>query len=133
MVESSWSVRLFHDGACPLCAREVALLRRLDRRGAIDFVDIAAPQFDAATFGLRHDRLMARIHAMLPDGRVIDGIEVFRQLYQAVGLGWLVALTRLPGIASMLSWAYDRFAERRLRLTGRCDDRCAVPLRGSGS
>lgn len=105
------------------------MLRRLDRRGAIDFVDIAAPQFDAGAYGLQYERLMARIHATLPDGRVIDGIEVFRRLYQAVGLGWLVALTRLPGIASVLSWAYDRFAERRLALTGRCDQGCAVPAR----
>jgi predicted DCC family thiol-disulfide oxidoreductase YuxK len=34
---------VFHDGACPLCRREIALMRRLDRRGRIEFVDVADP------------------------------------------------------------------------------------------
>ncbi|MFN7323540.1 MAG: DCC1-like thiol-disulfide oxidoreductase family protein, partial [Sphingomonadales bacterium] len=29
------------DGGCPLCRREIALMRRLDRLGRIDFVDVA--------------------------------------------------------------------------------------------
>ncbi len=28
-------VTVWHDGACPLCQREIALMRRLDKRGAI--------------------------------------------------------------------------------------------------
>ncbi|MCA3300536.1 MAG: DUF393 domain-containing protein, partial [Roseomonas sp.] len=35
-------VTVWFDGACPLCLREIALMRRLDRRGAIDFIDIGA-------------------------------------------------------------------------------------------
>ena len=31
---------VWHDGGCPLCRREIALMRRLDRRGAIEFVDV---------------------------------------------------------------------------------------------
>ncbi len=37
-------ITFLHDGECPLCAREVAMLRRLDRgRGRLAFDDIAAP------------------------------------------------------------------------------------------
>jgi predicted DCC family thiol-disulfide oxidoreductase YuxK len=32
---------VWFDGGCPLCRREIALMRRLDRRGRIDFVDVA--------------------------------------------------------------------------------------------
>ena len=32
---------------------------------------------------------MERIHAVLPDGRVVKDVEVFRRLYEAVGLGWV--------------------------------------------
>lgn len=128
------ALTLFHDGDCPLCAREVALLRRLDRAGRIRFLDIAAPDFDAAAHGKTLEALMGSIHARLQDGRWIQGVEVFRQLYAAVGLGPLVALTRLPGIAQALDWGYRVFARNRLRWTGRaqaatqptCTDRCAV-------
>jgi predicted DCC family thiol-disulfide oxidoreductase YuxK len=121
---NAFDVEVFYDGACPMCSREIAMLRRLDGRGRIRFVDIAAPGFDAATLGTTQERLMARIHGRLPDGTLIDGVEVFRRLYGAVGFGPLVALTRLPGIGRVLDLAYDGFARRRLRLAGRCDASC---------
>jgi len=34
------NVTIWFDGACPLCLREIGLMRRLDRRGAISFLDI---------------------------------------------------------------------------------------------
>ena len=127
-----WQVEVFHDGDCPLCAREVALLRRLDRgRGRIRFTDVAAPDFDPAAHGKTHDDFMARIHGRLPDGTWLEGVEVFRRLYAAVGLGPLVAATRLPGVSHLLDAGYRVFARNRLRWTGRCDAACAVPPRGA--
>lgn len=122
-------ITVLHDGECPLCAREVAMLRRLDRgRGRIAFDDIAAPSFDASRLGRSHAELMARIHGLLPDGRIVEGVEVFRRAYAAVGLGWLLAPTRWPLVRPIVDAAYRWFARNRLRLTGRqerCDtDRC---------
>lgn len=123
------SFEVFFDGACPLCRREIALLRRLDRgRGRIRFTDIDAPDFDPAAIGRTHAELMAEIHGRLPDGSLVTGVEVFRQLYAAVGFGLLVAITRLPGIRFVLDAAYALFAKNRLRLTGRCTaESCELP------
>jgi predicted DCC family thiol-disulfide oxidoreductase YuxK len=128
--------RILYDGECPLCVREISMLRRLDRgRGRLDCEDIAAPGFDAARYGRTQHELMARIHGVLPDGTVIEGVEVFRRAYAAVGLGWLVAPTRWPLLRPLADAAYRWFARNRLRLTGRtevCDsDRCAVHARGA--
>ena len=41
---------VWHDGACPLCRREIALMRRLDRAGAIDFVDASDGEAAADTW-----------------------------------------------------------------------------------
>jgi predicted DCC family thiol-disulfide oxidoreductase YuxK len=120
MTESVFEV--FYDGECPLCRREIAGLRRLDREAQIRFTDIAAPSgaARASTFGLEHDQLMARIHGRTADGEIVEGVEVFRQLYGAVGFKTLVGLTRLPGLRSALDAAYTVFARNRLRVTGRC-------------
>jgi predicted DCC family thiol-disulfide oxidoreductase YuxK len=131
-------ITVLHDGACPLCAREVALLRRLDRgRGRIGFEDIATQGFDPARHGRRLDELMARIHGVLPDGRLVEGVEVFRRAYAAVGCGWLLAWTRWPGLRRVAEAGYRAFARNRLRLTGRdapCSDgRCALPGRLAAS
>ncbi|MEM7151621.1 MAG: DUF393 domain-containing protein [Myxococcota bacterium] len=130
-------VEVFFDGECPLCMREINLLRRLDRRrNLIAFTDIAAPDFAPERYDTTMDALMGSIHGRDAQGEWITGVEVFRQLYAAVGLGWLVSLTRVPGIRQLLDAGYRVFARNRLRLTGRntpaCDgDRCSVPAAAS--
>ena len=123
----TFDIEVFYDGKCPLCTREIDMLRRRDRRARIGFIDISAPDFDASTIGLAWETLMERIHGRLPDGTIIEGVEVFRRLYTAIGFGKLVTLTRLPGIAQILDVAYRKFAKNRLRLTGRCmEEACAI-------
>ena len=116
------ALELFYDGACPLCAREARALGRLDRNGRLKLTDLTAPGFDPAEAGVPMERLLARIHGRLPNGTIVEGVEVFRKAYEAVGLRLLVAPTRLPGISWLLDRAYDVFARNRLRLTGRCED-----------
>ena len=123
-METPEIVMLF-DGECPLCMREVRMLRRADKgRGRLGFEDIAAPDFDAAAHGTDLETLMARIHGVLPDGTLIEGVEVFRRAYAAAGLGWLVAPTRWPGLRQLSEGAYRVFARNRLRWTGRANN-CA--------
>lgn len=126
-----FDVEVFYDGACPLCLREIEMLRRKDANRRIRFTDIAAPGFDAASLGIPFATLMARIHGRLPDGTIIEGVEVFRRLYAAVGFESLVAVTRWPGVKQALNASYRLFAQNRLRLTGRCtDESCPTHARG---
>jgi predicted DCC family thiol-disulfide oxidoreductase YuxK len=121
-VNAAWQIEVLVDGDCPLCSREMAFLARRDAgRGRIRFTDIARPGFDPAAYGLDAERVMARIHGVLPDGTVIEGVEVFRRAYAAVGLGWLLAPTRWPGLRRLADLAYRVFARNRLRWTGRAD------------
>jgi predicted DCC family thiol-disulfide oxidoreductase YuxK len=116
----SWQIRVLYDGDCPLCSREIRFLKGRDRgRGRIDFEDIAVSSFDPGVYGLDARQVMARIHGVLPDGTVVEGVEVFRRAYAAVGLGWLVAPTRWPGLRRLADLAYRNFARNRLRWTGR--------------
>lgn len=124
---NEWMVQVFFDGDCPLCLREIRMLQWLDRRGRILFTDIAAPGFDPhVEAGMSMDDLMERIRGRLPDGTDIEGVEVFRRLYGAVGFGLLVPITRIPGISHALDFGYEVFAKNRLKWTGRCDDVCAA-------
>ncbi|MCC9654608.1 thiol-disulfide oxidoreductase DCC family protein [Rhodopirellula halodulae] len=121
-VSNDWQVEVFYDGECPLCLREIKLLRRLDRKHRIRFTDIADPSFRPASYGMTMKDFMDEIQGRLPSGEWITGVEVFRRLYAAVGLKPIVSLTRLPGISHGLEFGYRVFAKNRLRLTGRCDD-----------
>jgi predicted DCC family thiol-disulfide oxidoreductase YuxK len=126
-----FEVEVFFDGDCPLCVREIQLLRKLDEQTRrIRFTDIQAADFSPEAIGLTFPELMRRIHGRLPDGELIEGTEVFRRLYAAVGFRRAVAFSRWPGVAQLLDAGYTLFAKNRLRLTGRCaDDVCAAPAR----
>ena len=114
-----YPLTVFYDGACPICAREMAVMKRLDRKQRLNLCDFSAPGYDAEPTGLHPERLGAVIHAQWSDGTIITGVEVFRAIWQAVGLGILARLSRLPFIDVLMVRAYAWFARNRLWLTGR--------------
>jgi predicted DCC family thiol-disulfide oxidoreductase YuxK len=118
---TEFDLELFYDGECPLCSREVAWIRRLDKSNRVVLTDIAATGFDPAELGVAQADLMAKIHARLPSGELISGVEVFNRTYEALGLTRLAKIARWRGVAPLLDRAYELFAKNRLRLTGRCD------------
>ena len=118
--QGDWTVEVFYDGDCPLCVHEIKMLRWMDGKQNIRFTDIADASFRPSDFNKTTQEFMDEIQGRMPDGSWITGVEVFRQLYSAVGLGPLVALTRIPGISHGLDFGYRIFARNRLRLTGRC-------------
>lgn len=142
---TSWKIKLLYDGACPLCVREVNFLRRKDGdRGLVKFVDIAADEYDPKNnAGIEFETAMGRIHAILRDGEIIQNVEVFRQTYDILGIGWIYAITKLPLVGWLADNLYGIWADYRLLLTGRadlktivtereqrlkaCDERCAIP------
>ncbi|XP_023331456.1 uncharacterized protein At5g50100, chloroplastic [Eurytemora carolleeae] len=62
---------------------------------------------------------MKKIHAVTSSGEVIVGMHVFREVYKAVGLGWVWAFTQLPGFNSVCDRFYDYWAAWRMKITGR--------------
>ncbi|MEB3310817.1 MAG: DCC1-like thiol-disulfide oxidoreductase family protein [Snowella sp.] len=118
---TKWKIKLLYDGQCPLCVREVNFLQKQDRdRGLVAFVDIADDDYEPAeNGGVDFATAMGRIHAVLPDGSVIKNVEVFRQVYQILGIGWIYAATGWPIIGPIVDALYAIWADWRLTLTGR--------------
>ena len=112
------TVTLLYDHACPFCRREALWLKRRDRNDALVLQDISSNEFDASRYGLTQEIVDGTIHALLPDGRVVTGMEVFRQIYAAVGLGWVMAPTGWPLLRPIFDAAYRLFARYRVRLGG---------------
>jgi len=116
---ASYPLTVFFDGACPICDREIALMRRLDRRGRLKFSDFSQPDFAPTSINISPAELGRIIHARWGDGTVITGVDVFRAMWEAVGLGFLARLSRLSLVEPLVVKAYAWFARNRLRLTGR--------------
>lgn len=118
---SKTELTLLYDGLCPICNKEVAWLQRLNSAQKVAFQDINAADFNAAQYGVSYEQLMAEIHAQLADGQLIKGMPVFRALYQAVGLGWLLAPTAWPILKPLFDALYQSFAKHRSKIGGWLD------------
>lgn len=102
-------VTVWFDGGCPLCRREIALMKRLDCRGAIRFINLESAQpcpLDRAT-------LLARFHAE-EDGRLYEGAAAFAAMWRAIPLLRPVGLAaRNPAVLAVLQWGYGKFLRVR--------------------
>jgi predicted DCC family thiol-disulfide oxidoreductase YuxK len=104
---------VWYDGDCPLCRREIALMRRLDRRGAIEFID--ATDGDASCPIDRRD-LLARFHAR-EDGHLLSGAAAFAAMWRAIPILRPLGLAaRQPIVLGLLERVYIGFLRVRPKL-----------------
>ena len=111
-------VTVWFDGACPLCIREIALMRRLDRRGAISFIDVAKDngEGDDASCPIDRADLLAKFHAR-EDGQLLSGAAAFAAMWRAIPvLRPFGLLARRPWALKALDALYRRFLRVRPKL-----------------
>lgn len=119
-------LNILYDSKCNVCRWEIDFLRRRDERlngsskRRLKFTDIEEkdPLSDPANGGVDYRRALSSMHAVTADGKVLQGVEVFRAAYEKVGMGWLwTVATKFP----MTQWIADRlyaiFARYRTHLT----------------
>lgn len=106
-------LRVFFDGACPACSKEIALYQRADRQQAIDWLDVAQAS-GGLGLPLPRETLLARFHVQRPDGEMVSGARAFIEVWAALpGWRWLARLCRTPGVPSLLEASYRIFLKLR--------------------
>jgi len=99
-------VTVWYDGDCPLCRREIAWLRRLDRRVDIHLLHGAA----GASCPVDRATLLERFHAREADGPLVSGAGAFAAMWRAIPvLRPFGRLARIPAVLWMLEHAYRAF------------------------
>ena len=103
---------VFYDGGCPLCKREIDMIRRKDKQHQLKLTDISGKDFHVPP-ELSLDQLMRSIHGKMPTGEYVVGVEVFRQIYRRLGFQRTVSLTQVSAIGFLLNAGYFVFAKLR--------------------
>ncbi len=92
-------------------------MRRLDRRGAIGFVDIGRSD---AVCPIDRRSLLARLHAREADGSMVSGAAAFAAMWRAIPLLRPLGLVARNGwVLRGLEVTYRAFLHIRPALTGR--------------
>lgn len=97
---------VWYDGGCPLCTREIAVMRKLDWRRAIKFLDVSPAD---AVCPINRQELLERFHAR-ENGIMLSGAAAFAAMWRAIPLlaplGW-AARNRI--VLATLEKLYLRF------------------------
>ena len=98
---------VYHDGACPLCSREIAFYRRQPGAAAINWVDVAALDREDIAEDLTRDTALARFHVRQADGTLVSGAAAFQRLWAALPPFRLLGrIADWPVIRPVLEWGY---------------------------
>jgi predicted DCC family thiol-disulfide oxidoreductase YuxK len=114
--QPQWPLTLYFDGDCPLCAREIQLLRRRADEHRLNLVDISLGDFDPAVVGQSKQTLQDCLHARFADGQWVTGLDATLWSWRAAGLDrWAAPLTWKP-LRPLLELGYRLFCRLRPHL-----------------
>lgn len=124
-------LQVFYDGHCPICVAAMQRAAAADQRQAVQFINIAAADFDPQRYGASLAAMRRELHVLLPSQTLLVGIPAIHALYQATGRGWRTGWLTLPGIRRLAAPAYRCLAHHRYRLSrllGRapCQGTCRI-------
>lgn len=113
-------INMLYDSKCNLCMMEVNFLAKKDIHGKIKFTDIEDIKYDATNKmngNIDYATAMSSIHAIKSNGEIIYGVQVFYELYNVIGYGWLYSFIKLPFIKTICEYVYSYWAKYRTDLT----------------
>lgn len=132
-MSACYELTLFYDSQCPLCVAEMKQLSGFDHARRINIVDIQSPSLIIDYPMIDVDDATDILHGLLPDGRVITGLDVTCRAWQLVGRHRWLKLLRLPVMRQLSDLVYLLFARYRYSiswlLTGRARcEACRIDL-----
>ena len=106
-------VTVWYDAQCPLCRREIDLMRKLDKAQRISFL---AVQDEGASCPISPDEMLARFHVREGE-ELLSGAAAFAAMWRAIPLLRPLGIAaRLPIILKGLELLYLRFLKIRPKL-----------------
>ena len=111
---------LYYDGACPLCAREIALLKRLLKR-PINLVDIHTLD---TSFYPDKETLLKHLHLRQANGEWLVGLDANLHIWSYTAYGFLLKPLKLWPFHWLARTLYEKWASRRFEQRYQCQ-RCA--------
>jgi predicted DCC family thiol-disulfide oxidoreductase YuxK len=114
---------VLYDGQCRFCRGQIALLRRLDRAGRLEFTSLHDPHVAAAFPEFSREELLDEMVLIDTRGRTWRGAAAVRYLSRRLPMLWPIALPlHLPGSMPLWRALYRLVARNRYRIAGRCDE-----------
>ncbi len=115
-------LRVFYDGACPICVKDRKRYERLAGRNgeSVEWVDITGRDDELKQRGIEPEAALQELHVEDGRGRIHRELDAYILLMSRVWLlkplAWLIGL---PFIRPALAKLYHKWVGDRLERTGR--------------
>jgi predicted DCC family thiol-disulfide oxidoreductase YuxK len=108
------NLKVYYDGLCRLCSREIEHYKSQVGSDKIDFVDICTPGFDANQEGLDPFAIHKVMHVRRLDGTLAIRVQAFIEIWKVLPRYRKLALiASVPAINKSLEISYSIFARIR--------------------
>ncbi len=105
-------LKVFFDGSCHLCDREIKYYLKKDSQKLLIPVNIMAKDFNAKKYGLDHNQVHLHLHAIDEDGNVFKKVDTFIQIWLRIPkFNYLANIASKKPSKWVLDKSYIVFAE----------------------
>ena len=104
------ALTVYHDGACPICSREIAVYRRHVGAERCVWVDASTCADSALGEGMSRGSALPRFHIRRADGVSVDGMLGFTVLWRALPrFAWAGRIASIGPLPLLLDAVYHVF------------------------
>ena len=104
------NLKLYYDGQCMICSREIKHYKKQKGAENIEFIDICALNFNPESQGLDSKKIHKVIHAKKSDGTILTRVDVFIEVWKLLPkFNFLAKIASIPFIKFFLEIGYTLF------------------------
>jgi predicted DCC family thiol-disulfide oxidoreductase YuxK len=115
-------IKVFYDGACGLCAKEIRHYELIAPQGIFHWVDISKDSHEFESLGFKRTNGLKALHVVDDKGQLHIGVDAFITIWKRLD-GWKILgfLIELPVVKQLTGLVYRYFAKWRFIRMGYID------------
>ena len=114
-------IKVFYDGKCNLCSKEINYYRRISPIGIFDWQDINLLSDKYVNMGINISDALKTLHVIDIDNKLYLGVDAFIKIWNNLAYWKILArLISIPIIRQLANIAYKLFANWRFNRSSHC-------------
>ena len=114
-------IKVFYDGKCNLCSKEINYYRRIAPIGIFDWQDINLLSDKYVNMGINISDALKTLHVIDIDNKLYLGVDAFIKIWNNLAYWKILArLISIPIIRQFANIAYKLFANWRFNRSSHC-------------
>ena len=117
------TIKVYFDGNCSLCSKEINYYKKIDKKNIFDFVNIYNDDTDLNKFGITKPEALMELHTLDKDGKIHKGVDSFILIWKNLSLLWRVLgiIVSFFPVYITAKFIYKKFAIQRFKKLGYCE------------